>query len=76
MSEKSLNSERERGKKQLENTIKSVTMKKKVLPFLRRGKENQPSRMPCIVLLLDTLAREFVSIWRKEFHAVQREMLI
>lgn len=32
-------------------------MKKKVLPFLRRGKENQPSRMPCIVMLLDTLAR-------------------
>lgn len=34
-------------------------MKRKVLPFLRRGKENQPSGMPCIVLLLATVERVY-----------------
>jgi len=51
-------------------------MKKKILPFLRRGKENQPSGMPCITLLSDTLEGEFMSTQRSEFQAVQTEMLI
>lgn len=57
-------------------TIKSVIMKKKILPFLRCVKENQPGGIPCIALLSDTLEGEFMSTWRKEFHAVQTEMLI
>lgn len=47
-------------------------MKKEILPFLRCGKENRPSGMPCIALLSGTLNRELMSTWRKEFHAVQK----
>lgn len=46
-------------------------MKNKILPFLKCGKENQPSGMLCIALLSDTHEEEFMSIQRKEFYALQ-----
>lgn len=48
-------------------TIKSVVLKKKILPFLRHGKQSQNTGLSCTALLSDALQGELLSTQRKEY---------